>query len=91
MVGTQFKILTNMYMFRFNPYLLDRIRVIRRTDDLILPADSLLRRDLRNVYSAYGAVTIALVASLYIYISIIFKKRRRLLTSNLDKVYTWKI
>jgi hypothetical protein len=36
-------------------------------------------------------VTVSLVTSIYIYISIIFKKRRRLLTSNLDKVYTSKI
>ena len=27
----------------------------------------------------------------YVYISIIFKKKRRLLASNLNEVYTWKI
>jgi hypothetical protein len=46
---------------------------------------------MRNVYSfAYGGGYCSL-GNRYIYISIIFKKRRRLLTPNFEKVYTWKI
>jgi hypothetical protein len=41
--------------------------VLARSVGCVIPADSLLRRDLRNVYSAYGVVTVALVSSIYIY------------------------